>query len=117
MRIIRLPELETKVGWSGQNIYRKVRAGLFPKPVQLGNQTVGWIEAEIDDWITARIKERDNPSPQTSAIREANLARARVGKASQVARRADADAERLARMAAEPKPKRRKRADTASPPT
>jgi prophage regulatory protein len=28
----------------------------FPKPVSLGAKAVGWIEAEVDEWITAQIE-------------------------------------------------------------
>ena len=31
----------------------------FPKPIQLGGRRVGWIEAEIDEWIELRKKQRD----------------------------------------------------------
>ena len=28
----------------------------FPKPVSVGAKAVGWIEAEIDAWLTAQVK-------------------------------------------------------------
>jgi len=35
-------------------------AGRFPKAVQLGSRSVGWIEAEIEEWIVARITQRND---------------------------------------------------------
>jgi hypothetical protein len=29
--------------------------GLFPRPIQLGECVLGWIEAEVDRWIRERI--------------------------------------------------------------
>ena len=28
----------------------------FPKPISVGAKAVGWIEAEIDAWLTAQIE-------------------------------------------------------------
>ncbi|MGE0082446.1 MAG: AlpA family phage regulatory protein [Thiohalomonadaceae bacterium] len=30
----------------------------FPRPVPLGGRSVGWVEAEIDEWVEARINAR-----------------------------------------------------------
>jgi len=40
--------------------------GTFPKQVQLGPKAVGWIEAEIDAWIAARIAARDLKKAEAS---------------------------------------------------
>ncbi|GHU18710.1 prophage regulatory protein AlpA [Betaproteobacteria bacterium] len=29
----------------------------FPRPIRLGARAVGWVEAEIDAWIAAKIQE------------------------------------------------------------
>lgn len=57
--IIRFPELLDRVPFSKMHIGRLERAGQFPRRIQLGPNSVGWIESEISDWITARIAERD----------------------------------------------------------
>jgi len=48
-----------KAGFSIATLWRKVAAKEFPQPIQLGPNRVGWIEAEVDGWIEARIAERD----------------------------------------------------------
>ena len=50
-RILRLPVVMERVGISRSSIYKFIAAGTFPKPVQLGPRSVGWLETEIDEWI------------------------------------------------------------------
>jgi len=38
--------------------------GRFPPPVALGVRAVGWVEAEIEEWIRERIAERRGVPPQ-----------------------------------------------------
>jgi prophage regulatory protein len=61
MKVLSFPELKTQKGirFSRQWIHKLVKARHFPAPVPIGVATKGWIEAEIDAWITARINERD----------------------------------------------------------
>lgn len=59
MRIIRRAELREKVGYSPMHIWRLERDGKFPKRIQLGPHSVGWIEEEVDQWIEALVAERD----------------------------------------------------------
>ena len=41
----------------------RLAEGRFPRPVSLGSRAVGWIEAEVDEWIRERIAEsRDTES-------------------------------------------------------
>ncbi len=44
---------------SRTTIYRLVDEGVFPRPVRIHGSRVGWVEAEVVDWIAARIAERD----------------------------------------------------------
>ena len=59
MRILRRRELVAKVGLSPMQIWRLETAGKFPGRVELGPNSVGWIEAEVDRWIELRIAKRD----------------------------------------------------------
>ncbi|MGP9800494.1 helix-turn-helix transcriptional regulator [Rheinheimera sp. NSM] len=38
--------------------------GHFPKPVKLSARMVAWVEVEVQEWILARIGERDNAEYQ-----------------------------------------------------
>lgn len=55
LRILRRKQVEARIGLSRSTIYDGVNAGTFPKPIHLGVQSVGWIEAEIEQWLRDRI--------------------------------------------------------------
>lgn len=52
-RLIRLRDVAQRVGLSKATIYRKLRAGAFPKPVTIGGTAVRWRESAIDGWIAS----------------------------------------------------------------
>jgi prophage regulatory protein len=54
--ILRLPAVKTRTGLSRSTIYLRVSQGTFPKPVSLGGRAVGWLEAEVQDWLQRRIE-------------------------------------------------------------
>jgi prophage regulatory protein len=54
--ILRLPEVKRSTGLSRSTIYLRVAEGTFPKPVSLGGRAVGWLEAEVQDWLQLRIE-------------------------------------------------------------
>lgn len=54
-RLIRLPEVLHRVGWSRSQLYKQIDAGLFPRPIKLSERTVAWVESDLDDWIEARL--------------------------------------------------------------
>jgi predicted DNA-binding transcriptional regulator AlpA len=59
MRLISLKEVSAKTNLSATSIADLVRLGRFPKPCRLADirRTV-WLEAEVDEWISARLAER-----------------------------------------------------------
>ncbi len=59
MRIVRRKELRHLVGYSPAHIDRLEKAGQFPKRVELGPGAVGWVDEELQEWIKARVAERD----------------------------------------------------------
>ena len=56
-RLIRLKEVQHRVGLGRSTIYRWMAEGKFPKPVQLGGYAVAWAEADIDKWISSRVSD------------------------------------------------------------
>ena len=58
-RIIRKPELFEKIGLSDATVWRMEKTGKFPKRIQLGGNSVGWLLSEIDQWISDRAAERE----------------------------------------------------------
>ena len=62
-RFLRRPEVTARTGLSRSTIKVRLAEGRFPRPVSLGSRAVGWIEAEVDEWIRERIAEsRDTES-------------------------------------------------------
>ncbi|ASA28997.1 AlpA family transcriptional regulator [Pseudomonas aeruginosa] len=67
MRIMRLKEVIDTTGLARSTIYKYIADGIFPKPVNLApagidvpsTRAVGWLQGEVEDWILARIEERD----------------------------------------------------------
>ncbi|AKH19897.1 helix-turn-helix transcriptional regulator [Sedimenticola thiotaurini] len=54
--ILRLPKVKARTGLSRSTIYLRISEGSFPKPISLGSRAVGWIEAEVDDWVNQQIE-------------------------------------------------------------
>ena len=52
--MLRMPDVMSRVGLSRTSIWRRVRAGTFPAPIELGANSIGWPENAISEWITSR---------------------------------------------------------------
>ena len=55
--ILRFAKVREKSGLSRATVYRRIRAGTFPAPINLsedGGPQLGWLEEEVDDWVAAR---------------------------------------------------------------
>jgi prophage regulatory protein len=65
LEILRLKRMKVKTGLSGSTIYNKLNPRskyydeTFPKPIRLGLGAVGWIEQEVEFWLTSRANSRD----------------------------------------------------------
>ena len=54
IRTLRMRDLPSKVGYQPSTIYGLIAQGKFPKPSKLspGGRAAGWLETDIDNWIT-----------------------------------------------------------------
>jgi prophage regulatory protein len=61
MKILCYDDLKPIKGipYSRTQLWRKEKAGDFPKRVRLGDLHYGWPEHEIDEWLTSRMAARD----------------------------------------------------------
>jgi prophage regulatory protein len=57
--ILRRRQVEDRTGLSRSTIYLYIQEGRFPKPINLGARAVGWVESEVEKWLTDRIEVRD----------------------------------------------------------
>jgi prophage regulatory protein len=53
-KVLRLPDVLATVGVKKSSIYKWIREGRFPAPVRLGENSVGWREADVETWLAAR---------------------------------------------------------------
>ena len=56
MSILRMPAVKAETGHrSHASIYNAIKAGLFTKPVKIGQRSVGWVMTEVQAINAARI--------------------------------------------------------------
>jgi prophage regulatory protein len=69
-RLIPYDALAAKcIPYSKPHLWRLEKAGKFPKRVPIGAGRYGYVESEIDCWIEARVRERDEMSARHAAAR------------------------------------------------
>jgi prophage regulatory protein len=56
---MRRKEVLAALGISHSTLYAWIRAGRFPQPIPLGENTSGWLEQDVRDFIAERAKQRD----------------------------------------------------------
>jgi prophage regulatory protein len=60
LKILRLKKVKDRTGLSRSTIYLRIQEGKFPRPINLGARAVGWIEHEIEAWLTSCLESRDS---------------------------------------------------------
>lgn len=58
LTILRRKQVEARTGVSRSTIYARIKNRTFPAPIPLGVKSVGWLESEIDAFLTGCIAER-----------------------------------------------------------
>lgn len=54
-KILRLPEVLSRVGIKRATLYEWISNGTFPRQIRLGARSVGWDEKSIETWLNDRI--------------------------------------------------------------
>ncbi|MDF6002637.1 AlpA family transcriptional regulator [Pseudomonas aeruginosa] len=62
-RIMRLEDVEAKVGFKRAHIYALMKKGEFPKACRVGVRAVGWNSLEIDAWVENACNVRSDRRP------------------------------------------------------
>jgi prophage regulatory protein len=57
-KIIRKPELLSRIQLSDATVWRLEKAGRFPRRIKLGGNSVGWFESELDNWLLKKSADR-----------------------------------------------------------
>ena len=53
-RLMPLGEVRARCGLSRSSVYRQMRHGSFPTPLQVGKRAVRWRQSEIEHWLATR---------------------------------------------------------------
>lgn len=56
-RLIRVPEVLRRVGFSRTTMYELIKEGRFPNKVIIGARSVAFVESDIDAWIENTISD------------------------------------------------------------
>jgi prophage regulatory protein len=61
MKLITFSQLKPEKGipYCRVHLMRKIDAGEFPKPVDLSQRRIAWVESEVDDWVIGRVALRN----------------------------------------------------------
>jgi prophage regulatory protein len=54
-QVLRIFEVSDRTGLPRSSIYSKIRTGDFPRPIQLGARSVGWLESDVNQWVDDQI--------------------------------------------------------------
>ena len=57
--ILRLGAVRSRTGLSRSTIYLRIAEGTFPKQINLGGRSVGWLSSELETWLAEQIERRD----------------------------------------------------------
>jgi prophage regulatory protein len=61
--LIRKPDVEDLTGYSSTTIWRLEKVGKFPQRVQLSENAVAWVRAEVLAWIQSRARRGGKQPP------------------------------------------------------
>lgn len=61
LSVLRIKKVTSRTGLGRSSIYSKVNKGTFPKPIKLGERSVGWLESDINKWIASRAQPASIP--------------------------------------------------------
>ena len=59
IHFLRLPEILRRVPYSEAHIWRLEKAGKFPRRVRIGANRIAWVESEVNNWVSSKLRERD----------------------------------------------------------
>ncbi|MPS32626.1 MULTISPECIES: AlpA family phage regulatory protein [unclassified Salinivibrio] len=59
MKLLKLQQVMEKTSLCSSSIYNLMKEGDFPKNISVMGKRKAWLESEVEEWVMARIEERD----------------------------------------------------------
>ena len=59
LKILRIPAVIAKRQLSRGTLYRLLKQKEFPAPIHLGDRAIGFIESEVDEWLSRKMQQRE----------------------------------------------------------
>jgi prophage regulatory protein len=56
MKVLSASEVAAKTSMSVSNVRRLAREKKFPEPFALTENRYGWLESDVDEWISERVR-------------------------------------------------------------
>ncbi|WP_386692517.1 MULTISPECIES: helix-turn-helix transcriptional regulator [unclassified Lonepinella] len=56
-RLINIKEVMNRTSLKTTAIYTLMKRGEFPQSIKITIDRIGWLESDIDDWITAKVNQ------------------------------------------------------------
>ena len=63
MRILKAKDVSERTSISIPHIRRMARDGKFPKPISITDNRTGWLESDVDDWISECVRKHHLVKP------------------------------------------------------
>jgi prophage regulatory protein len=64
--LLRRNQVEAITGLARSTIYKLIKAGSFPKPIQLTDRAVAWPSNLIDSWVSEKLTSSEVPANAVS---------------------------------------------------
>lgn len=56
-RFLRVSEVLERTGLKKSTMYAMIQENQFPKPINISTRSAAWLESELDNWMSRKIKE------------------------------------------------------------
>ena len=60
-------DVEARLGITKSTVYRLMRCGAFPEPIQVGPRAVRWVESELEAWLASRPRASGESADRSAA--------------------------------------------------
>jgi prophage regulatory protein len=81
LSFLRLSTVRARTGLSRSTLYRRISEGSFPAPIPLGGRSIGWLDADINEWINGQLRARDALAARTAHANPLSHTGVRTGQA------------------------------------